>query len=195
MQTFQNQFEKDEDIEHFQQEVPQREELMVLADLVPEYFVTRHKTQQTDDSDYDWQSDKLKYQENQIMEMSSWLKTSKNLLNPAVVMSQESNDITTFSDEQNCTCDIVKNHSEQAFPKDLLLLIIIGVAGTGKSYLINAIRSIFQSSCAVNATTGKASYNIHGCTIHSLLKRPVGRKGNKDLSGKSLVRLQNNLKT
>ena len=35
---------------------------------------------------------------------------------------------------------------------------------------------------------------LHGCTKHSLLKLPVGAKGNKDLTGESLVRLQNTLK-
>ena len=88
----------------------------------------------------------------------------------------------------------VKDHSEQASPKEPLLLIIIGVDGTGKSYLINAIRNVLQHSCAVTATTGKASYNINGCTIHSLLKLPVGSKGNKKLTGQALVRLQTKLK-
>ena len=79
------------------------------------------------------------------------------------------------------------------------MLIIIGAGGTGKSYLINAIKSLLQHSCAVTATTGKAAFNIHmyviyGCTIHSLLKLPVGVKGNKDLTGQNLVKLQNTLK-
>lgn len=56
----------EEDIEHFQQEVPQREEWLVLTERVPEYFVTSDKTQQTADSCYDWQIDKLKYLENQF---------------------------------------------------------------------------------------------------------------------------------
>ncbi len=55
------------------------------------------------------------------------------------------------------------------------------VAGTGKSYLINAIRNLLQSKCAVTATTGKAAYSIGGITVHSLLKLPVGSRGNKDL--------------
>ena len=102
-QSFQNQFEKEEDIEHFQQEIPQRQEWKVLADLVPEYFVTRDKTQQTADSDYVWQSDKLNIEKIKSGKMSSWLKTSKDLLNPAVVMPKQSVDINTFSYEQNMT--------------------------------------------------------------------------------------------
>ena len=46
----------------------------------------------------------------------------------------------------------------------------------------------------MTATTGKAAFSMHGCTIHSLLKLPVGAKSNKDLTAQSLVRLQNSLK-
>ena len=90
--------------------------------------------------------------------------------------------------------NIIRKHSEKAFPKDPLFLIVNGGAGTGKSYLINAIRNLLRTSCAVTATTGKAAYNINGCTIHSLLKLPVGTRGNKELTAQALVRLQNNLK-
>ena len=50
-----------------------------------------------------------------------------------------------------------------------------------------------QSECAITATTGKAAYNIKGITVHSLLKLPMGSRGNKDLTGQSLCRLQDSL--
>ena len=132
---------------------------------------------------------RLKYQENQTREMSSWIRTNKEALHERTMPEQNCN-ITTFSDMQNRAYDRIKEHSRQPSPKDPLLLIIIGGGGTGKSYLINVIKSLLQHSCAVTATTGKAAFSIHGCTIHSLLKLPVGVKGNKDLTGQSLVRLQ-----
>lgn len=46
----------------------------------------------------------------------------------------------------------------------------------------------------MTATTSKASYSIHTGIIHSLLKLSIGPKGNKDLTGQSLVGLQNVLK-
>ena len=46
----------------------------------------------------------------------------------------------------------------------------------------------------MTATTGKAAFSIHGCTIHSLLKLPESAKGNTYLTGQSLIRLQNVLK-
>ena len=194
LHTVQNYSEHDTDIQHTPQELPQREEWMLLADLVPGSFVTIDGTQQTLHSDYDWQNDKLKYEDSQIKEMPSWLKTNKQTLAPQLNMPQENIDVSTFSDMQKYAYDIIKTHSEQSCSSDPLLLIIVGVAGTGKSYLINAIRNLLQHSCAVTATTGKASYNIQGCTIHSLLKLPIGPRNNKDLTGQGLVRLQNNLK-
>ena len=63
---------------------------------------------------------------------------------------------------------------------------MIGVAGTGKSYLINTLRNSLQTRCAVTATIGKAAFNIQDVTIHSLLKLLVRIHGDKDLSGESL---------
>ena len=195
LHSMQNKSHEEPDIDPTSQELPQREEWMHLADLVPESFVNTDNTMhETLHPDYDWQNDKLKYADHQIGEMPSWIKTKKDTLGPTVVLQQHNTDVNTFSDMQRHAYNIVKAHSEQACPKEPLLLIVLGVAGTGKSYLINAIRNLLQQSCAVTATTGKASYNINGCTIHSLLKLPVGSRGNKELTGQSLVRLQNNMK-
>ena len=93
-------------------------------------------------------------------------------------------DISSVSRMQQLAYNIIKTHFENESPeKGSLCLIIIGEAGTGKSYLINAIRHLLQGKCAVTATTGKASFNIRGVTIHSLLKLPIGTRGNKDLTG------------
>ncbi len=71
--------------------------------------------------------------------------------------------------------------------------MVLQPAGTGKSYLINALRNLLQSKCAVTATTGKAAYNIRGVTVHSLLKLPVGSRGNKDLVIINLVIINVNM--
>ena len=96
-----------------------------------------------------------------------------------------------FSEMQKLVYDIVKSHFDDTSAEgERLCLIINGVAGTGKSYLIIAIRNLLQSKCAVTVTTGKAAYNIRGITVHSLLKLPIGSRGNNDLTGQSLCRLQ-----
>ena len=104
-------------------------------------------------------------------------------------------DTDTSSKMRNLAYNIVKSHfNHENNQKDPLFLMILGQAGTGKSYVINAIRSILGNHCAVAAPTGKASYNVKGSTLHSLLKLPIGNKGLKELSGQSLIKLQCNLK-
>ena len=92
---------------------------------------------------------------------------------------------------QRLAFNIVESHFTNNSPEQQPLhLIIIGLAGAGKSYLINAIQNLLREKCQVSATTGKASYNVSGVTIHSLLKLPVGSKGCKDLTGQALCTLQ-----
>ena len=193
LQSVQNCSDDDKIAEETTQELPAREEWMVLSDLIPGSFVTTDQPEQIDNSHCNWHSDRLKYQESQITEMSSWVKTNKESFT-STTRTEHNIDISTFSDMQKSAYDIIKGHSEQLYPNDPLLLVIVGGGGTGKSYLINAVKNLLQQSCAVTATTGKAAFSIHGCTIHSLLKLPVGAKGNKDLTGQSLIRLQNSLK-
>ena len=124
--------------------------------------------------------------------MSTWIKTNKEQY--MVDEQYDIIDINSFSEMQKLAYDIVKSHfDDTSLEKEPLCLIINGVAGTGKSYLINAIRNLLRSKCAVTATTDKAAYNIRGVTVHSLLKLPVGSRGNKDLTGQSLCRLQEGL--
>ncbi len=51
----------------------------------------------------------------------------------------------------------------------------MGCGGTGKSFIINTIISIFQKmtqqndTIQVGAPTGAAAFNVHGSTLHRLL--------------------------
>ncbi|CAB3977795.1 ATP-dependent DNA helicase PIF1 [Paramuricea clavata] len=162
-----------------------REEWMILSDLNTPF----ENSQQTPESTYDWHRDRANYSEQQIQEMPTWIKTNKEEY--TIDQQYDVVDINSFSEMQKLAYDIVKSHFDDvSSEKEPLCLIINGVAGTGKSYLINAIRNLLQSKCAVAATTGKAAYNIRGVTVHSLLKLPIGARGNKDLTGQSLCRLQ-----
>ena len=57
-----------------------------------------------------------------------------------------------------------------------LLLIITGLAGSGKSYVIDALKNLLQNSCKVCAYFGIAAFNVKGQTIHSLLQLPIREK-------------------
>ena len=180
--VIQNQEPEDEP---FVEQETTREEWMILSDLNTPF----DNSEQTPDSTYDWHLDRANYSEQQIQEMSTWIK--KNKEEYTIDEQYDVADVNSFSEMQKLAYDIVKSHFNDASSEtEPLCLIINGVAGTGKSYLINAIRNLLQSKCAVTATTGKAAYNIRGITVHSLLKLPVGSRGNKDLTGQSLSRLQ-----
>ena len=181
------QSQEPEDDPSEEQEVT-REEWMILYDLNTPF----DNSEQTPGQTHDWYLDIANYSEQQIHEMPTWIKTNKE--NYTIDEQYDVVDINSFSEMQKLAYDIVKTYSDDiSSEKEQLCLIINGVAGTGKSYLINAIRNLLQSKCAVTATTGKAAYNIRGITLHSLLMLPIGSRGNKDLTGQSLCRLQDNL--
>ena len=105
--------------------------------------------------------------------MPTWIKTNKEEY--TIDEQYDVVDINSFSEMQKLAYNIVKSHFDDTSSEmdPLRLIIINGVPGTGKSYLINAIRNLLQSKCAVAAITGKAAYNIRGVTVHSLLKLPT----------------------
>ena len=74
-----------------------------------------------------------------------------------------------------------------------LLLLLKGLAGCGKSYVIDALRNLLLNKCRVLAYTGKAACNVNGITLHSLLKLPIGSKRLGDLKGIALQQLQTSL--
>ena len=167
-----------------------REEWMILSDLHTPFC---DSLATNIEPVYDWNSDRADFSEEQICEMPTWITNMREMGNTNNA-SNQSIDLDTFSEMQELAYNIVRSHlSDTSLNKDPLALIINGVAGTGKSYLINAIRTLLNNTCAVTATTGKAAFIINGVTVHSLLKLPVGSRGNKDLTGQNLIRLQESL--
>ena len=71
-----------------------------------------------------------------------------------------------------CACDL-----------KLLTKYIAGVAGTGKSFLIEAIKLLVAHMwptgdlTAVVAPTGTAAFNVSGLTIHRLFQLPIKHEG------------------
>ncbi|CAB3994209.1 ATP-dependent DNA helicase PIF1, partial [Paramuricea clavata] len=126
-------------------------------------------SEQTPESTYDWHLDRANYSEQQIQEMPTWIKTNKQEY--TIDEQYEVVDVNSFSEMQKRAYDIVKSHFDDiSSEKEPLCLIINGAAGTGK-----------------------AAYNIRGVTVHSLLKLPIQSRGNKDLTGQSLCRLQDSV--
>ena len=106
-------------------------------------------------------------------------------------------DISTLNYEQHLAYDIIKNHHMQLDANQNpppLHMIVCGTAGTGKSYLINAISQALGDVCTLTGTTGIASYNICGKTLHSTLQLPINMSRQQDLKGSALQRLQLTMK-
>ena len=138
------------------------------------------------DLTHPWREEWQGYQFNTLL---SWLIESKKT---AVVRppSLEFVDTASFSKSQRKVYDILYRHAFGNNFGHQLLMIVIGTAGTGKSFLINAIRQLFSShDCShrlrVTAPTGIAASSIQGCTIHSLLSLLVN-----DIKGERLHSMQ-----
>ena len=98
--------------------------------------------------------------------------------------------ISDLRQKQRKVYDIVAQHFKNTRKnKQQLKMIVCGGAGTGKSYVIDALANLLDSSVCLTGTTGVAAFNIQGNTIDSLLKLHV-----KKLSTTRLKELQENLK-
>ena len=71
--------------------------------------------------------------------------------------------------------------------------MIIGKAGSGKSFIIDSIRNALGNKCNVASLFGVAAYNVHGKTLHYHLKLSIKGKRNNDLNGLALMQLQDNM--
>ena len=183
--------ETDNEHSHFETEKIQ-EEWMILSDFHNSTSLSDTTTGFANSLQY-WQLQSDNYTQKQISEMPNWINAQKTSFQKQDQLFQGVN-INLFSDEQRLAYDIITTHSNKIKPKEPLRLIINGVAGTGKGYLINGVYNHLKDKCIVTATTGKASYNINGVTVHSLLRLPINSTTQKDLSGQALSRIQERLR-
>jgi ATP-dependent DNA helicase PIF1 len=113
-------------------------------------------------------------------------------------------DISKLVDNQRRIFLRVVSHYRQILAGDHpppLRINIDGTAGTGKSYLIDALTKALTElangrgrNCPMLrvAPTGIAAFNIHGSTLHQSLTIPI--RGNFNLTGPQLLLLQGRLK-
>ena len=78
----------------------------------------------------------------------------------------------------------VQQHENNNCSCDILCMFVTGVAGTGKSFLIETIKAFIAElwpstdfSCAITAPTGLAAFNVSGMTIHRLFQLPIQHEG------------------
>ena len=79
-----------------------------------------------------------------------------------------------------------KQHEEGQSLSDYkpFTMFVSGVGGTGKSFLIEAVKALVDSlwtseglKCAITAPTGLAAFNVGGVTIHRLFQLPIEHEG------------------
>ena len=138
-------------------------------------------------SNYNWCLERAIFDEEKIAEAPTWLSTVKQEFE--IRKETVDVDVSLFTKEQKMVYDLVTSHSSKQ-----ILLLIIGTAGTGKSFMIHALSNTLKNSIKVTATTGVASFNINGQTLSSLLKLPVRNNNKKPLQGDALAHLQKTLK-
>ncbi|GBC31310.2 ATP-dependent DNA helicase PIF1-like [Rhizophagus irregularis DAOM 181602=DAOM 197198] len=148
------------------------------------------------DINHDWVNESwLRYPE--MEEVESFIQRAINDSDVNQVRKNSANiNYETLNEKQKLIFERIESHyiaatSNQSM--EALRIIVMGTAGTGKSYLINAIRERLQQATIVLAPTGVAAFNIQGSTIHSALSIPISGTTYK-LAGESLRKLQNKLK-
>jgi len=151
--------------------------------------------EKTDEAD--WTADsvylKQKYGENFVSSLKDFIKNQRK--EKQVRLNFSPTDPKALKGKQKLAYDILKKRYDGNNKKGFGM-IISGTGGSGKSFTINAVRTIYkdeQRQCKVTATTGSAAFGIGGYTLHSVLQLPVGKKKRHDLKNDSLKLLQEEL--
>ena len=167
------------------------EDWMILADLHRHFESNSNPVQDQHVDPAYWHNFEYNFSVEEFGNLPTWLIERKKELiipphNPCEV------DTSTFSPNQRLAYRLLVDHNAMSDPEQLLL-IVTGVAGTGKSYLINAIRYLLKEKCIVMAYFGVAAHNIKGSTLHRILQLPIGGKNRSELKGGALSNLQKKL--
>ena len=97
-------------------------------------------------------------------------------------------DPATLNEKQRLGFDIVTSHAQSVETSEPVCMIVCGTAGTGKTFLINALKEVLGVKCLVTATTGIAAFSINGQMLHSAAQLPIYY--HRELQGESLQCLQ-----
>ena len=123
-----------------------------------------------------------------------WLKGKREFLTVKdYPLTKKLVDLNQASPEQKRVVQLVHNAIRTG---KLLRLGVYGKAGTGKSWIINAVEQILVEhgqEYVLAASTGIAAVQIGGITLHKAVNIPTREVLKKPLSGNSLRRLQNTL--
>jgi len=205
-EEFSDEESQDEHIEDDEEE-EFRYDWMHLAEMGPNARIVSLSDLRTRDIDrnHDWINDaRQHYSDADITDAREFVhNTSRNWKNTKE-KECDSIDYQNLNENQKKILDRIESHYNDILrgnQVEALKIIVMGTTGTGKSYLIRAIRdrlctmagSGSEPPVLVIAPTGVAAFNINGATIHSTLSIPIFNTKNFDLDGNRLKQLQERL--
>jgi len=197
---------QDEQLEEEEREI-YRYDWMRLAEMGPNTKIVSSSDLGIRDMDlnYDWFNDAQKhYSHADIINAREFVRQASSNISNVGEKDDDSVDYQTLNNNQKRVFKRIEAHYNDILAGhkvDPLKIIVMGTAGTGKSYLIRAIRKRLHTMAGnesdvpvlVIAPTGVAAFNINGATIHSTLAIPIINSKNVDLEGDRLKQLQDRL--
>ena len=99
--------------------------------------------------------------------------------------------VSQLNERQLRAHEIIRAHKEGHGEREPLRMTMLGTAGTGKSWLLNALSHLLGSIIRRAAPTGMAVFFIGGSPLHSLLKLTLG--AGRSLQRESFKKLQKSL--
>jgi len=169
-----------------------KEEWMFMSELSKNIQINNAETKIAADFEF-LEKGKNLYTSEQTSSMPFWLERFKTNYFLTNEIDSECFDTSTLNTRQKLVYDLIKTHSINEIESPLRM-IVTGQGGTGKSFLIQALKALLGNTCVVCSFFGIAAYNVKGQTLHSLFQLPIAGRRQGDLKGNSLQRLQNSLK-
>jgi DNA replication protein DnaC len=144
-----------------------------------------------------WEVDRLKYAadpELAKVDLTDYIRNEAKSF--PVINNRPSIDIKTFNRKQSKVYKFVRRHYDKKDTNQLLLRLE-GNGGTGKTHVVNAWCNMMKpGEFVVAAPTGRASHNVGGRTLHSVLGLALDKSRNalKGLRLKTLQGLMKNVR-
>ena len=162
-----------------------QEEWMLLCQLNPTYT-----TPDSSDDSTDWSEAARQLPQEVLLSCPNWIKHTKSQSQDSLNRLQSTHvDVNLLNEQQLKAYNIISTHFRSNNDQPLCMLIL-GTAGTGKSFLIHTIAQLLGDKCVLTATTGIAAFHIGGITLHSALQLPIHRHNCNDLRGQTLAAMQ-----
>ncbi|MDD9816931.1 MAG: hypothetical protein OXU61_02150 [Gammaproteobacteria bacterium] len=159
------------------QENTYQEEWMYLCQLNPTFTSNEQQLDSVSDS-VDWELAAAQMEPTVLLSFPNWIYSNRAQTTTDFQLPTRQVDISSLNTAQRKAYDIVADHhtAQSASP---LKMMVLGTAGTGKSFLISCQAQLLQDRCLLTGTTGNAGFNIDGITIHSALQLPIQQSAKK----------------